>query len=195
MKRRIFASAIIVICLALITSSTIAYFTANGIAKNVITTGDVDISVIEYQDKGGELVPYPSEAIDIMPGEEISKIVKVLNNDEESYIRARVVVLLKNGTGDVLKESPISEYADITIDINDTNWSKKNIDDEWWYYNSSVLKDETTEPLFTTVLFNGTSMTNKYKNTTLEVKVRAEAVQSANNENSALEASGWPSNN
>ncbi len=195
MKRRIFAGAIIVICLAIITSSTIAYFTAKGIAKNVITTGDVDIKVIEYQDKDGELVPYPKDSVDIMPGEEISKIATVMNNDAESYIRAKIVVLLKDSDGKVLKEVGINEFNDITLDINSSYWSKKSDNDEWWYYNKSLLTNEAAEPLFTKVIFNGGSMTNEYKNTMLDVKVLAQGVQSVNNGDNALEANGWPSNN
>lgn len=195
MKRKILAGAIIVICLAIITSSTIAYFTAKGIAKNVITTGDVDIKVIEYQDKDGELVPYPKDSVDIMPGDEISKIATIMNNDAESYIRAKIVVILKDDNEDVIKELPISEFKDITLDINNSHWSKKSETDEWWYYNKSLLTNESTEPLFTKVIFNGDSMTNEYKNTMLDVKVIGQGVQTVNNGDTALEASGWPSNN
>ena len=45
LKRRAFAAALIVICLAISAIGTLAYYTAEERAHNVITTGGVEIEV------------------------------------------------------------------------------------------------------------------------------------------------------
>jgi len=45
--------------------------------------------------------------------------------------------------------------------------------------------------LFWEVVFSGVNMTNEYQNCTIEIDVDAQAVQTANNGSSVLEAAGW----
>ena len=51
MKRRISILSVLVICLATLAAGTIAYFTAEEKAHNVITTGGVKIAVREWADE------------------------------------------------------------------------------------------------------------------------------------------------
>ena len=55
----------------------------------------------------------------------------------------------------------------------------------------AIRPGETTAPLFTCVTFDA-GMGNEYQNATATVHVAAEAVQTANNGVTALEALGWP---
>ena len=56
MKKKIFYIAIIAICLSIITGGTLAYYTATDTARNVITSGGVDVKVAEYQLVDGVMV-------------------------------------------------------------------------------------------------------------------------------------------
>ena len=60
MKKKVLYIAIVVICLALITGGTYAYFTTSDTARNVITSGGIEVKVVEQQLVNGTLQPYPS---------------------------------------------------------------------------------------------------------------------------------------
>jgi hypothetical protein len=55
----------------------------------------------------------------------------------------------------------------------------------------TTAKKETTTPLFETVKFSG-AIGNDYQNSTVELQVFVQAVQTANNGGSIWEAAGWP---
>ena len=63
MKKKILYIAAIIICLSVITGGTYAYYTADGTARNVITTGGVNVKVVEQRLVDGTLHPYPNEPI------------------------------------------------------------------------------------------------------------------------------------
>ena len=70
--------SLLICCLAVAASGTLAYYTATEQAHNVITSGGIDIALQEYADAGDALVPF--EDVDgVMPGMEVSKIVCVEN--------------------------------------------------------------------------------------------------------------------
>ena len=186
MKKKILTVAAIAICLAVLASGTLAYFTAEDQVHNVITSDAVDIAIEEWQDEVGG-TPYPDEPIPVMPGSTVSKIVTVKNNDAESYIRASFEVVITTANGGSMTYDPNV----IKVNPDHDEWVEK---DGWWYYNSAVATGAVTEPLFTEVVFDGSNMTNEYQNCTVEVIVYAQAVQTANNGASALEAAGWPEN-
>ena len=77
MKKKILLLASVAICAAILASGTIAYFTAEDQAHNVITSGAVDIQIEEWQDEIGN--PYPNDPIDVMPGVTVSKIATIKN--------------------------------------------------------------------------------------------------------------------
>lgn len=189
MKKRIFAFAVVVICLSILASTTLAFFTDTDTARNVITSGGVDIAIEEWQQTPAGLIPYPSQPITVMPGISVSKIVTVRNQDAQSFIRAKLELTLKDATG---KEMEITQEVTemiIHLAMNAQDWTEK---DGWWYYSEAVETDEATQPLMTGVSFDGLNMTNEYQNCTLEIHVYAQAVQTANNGNAAMEAAGWP---
>lgn len=194
MKKKILTIAVLISCLAVFTSGTLAYFTAEDTAHNVITSGAVDIVIEEWQEtKDGSLVPYPKDkSIEVMPGTVVSKIVTIKNNDEESFIRAKLEVVIKDASGKTLDILPETLSGIVSVVINDTDWKQKAGEAHWWYYTSSVDTDEVTEPLLTDVVFDGKNMTNEYQNCTIEINVDAQAVQTTNNGDNALEAAGWP---
>ena len=48
MKRKLLILSVLVICIATLAAGTLAYFTSEGTAHNVITTGGVEIAVQEW---------------------------------------------------------------------------------------------------------------------------------------------------
>lgn len=191
MKKRIFLAAILLCCLALAGGGTLAYFTAHSTAYNVITTGELDMTLEETTEDG---TPFPEEGIHgVVPGMEVSKIVTVKNTGGVDFY-TRIAV-----TGIVTLESGKTEPMDmkkIRLDIDEEHWTKQG--DYYYYYRPLLAMGEdgtvdVTEPLFTTVTFTG-ALGNKYQNATVEIHVDAQAVQSRNNTDSPLTAAGWETN-
>lgn len=186
-KWKTLAVAMVIGCLACTSAGTLAYFTAEERAHNVITTGNIDIELVETTNQTDEEGnPLPFENMDgVMPGTEASKIVQVKNTGgNTAYVRVRVdkVIELVQGTeGEANPEL-------ITLNFNTEKWTQQ---DGYFYYNETLESGEMTEPLFTTVSFAG-EMDNLYQGSTVKVDVTAFAVQADNNGVGALEANGWP---
>ena len=193
MKKKILLVAAIAICLATLAGGTLAYFTAEDQVHNVITSDAVDISIEEWQDEE-QTIPYPDEPIEVMPGATISKIVTVRNNEAKSWVRANFEIIITDANGDRMELSPETLASIVTVVVNGEHWQQKTGEMNWWYYNDAVATGVVTEPLFTEVVFDGPNMTNEYQNCTVEINVYAQAVQTANNGDSALDAAGWPEN-
>jgi len=189
MKKKILALGVIVIALAILASGTIAYFTAEDTARNVITSGGVDIALHEWQKEGANLVPYPDEPIEIAPGSVVSKIAEVENLDADAWIRAKLEITVTDRNEQVmgLNEEELAKI--ISLDLDRDHWIEQ---DGWFYYNQALKIGESTEPIFTQVTFSGPGMKNQYQKANLEITVIAQGVQMANNGDNALEAAGWP---
>ena len=192
MKKKILLLAAVVMCAAILASGTLAYFTAEDQVHNVITTNAVDIEIEEWQKTDEVLVPYPKEEpINVMPGVTVSKIATIKNMEAEAYIRAKFEVVITSADGKVMELSPETLASIITLTMNGDDWLRKDGDGEWWYYADAVATGASTEAFFTEVVFDGPKMTNEYQDCTVEVIVKAQAVQAANNGDSAIEAAGW----
>ena len=66
MKRKLLAVATLMMFTALLVSGTLAYFTAEDRAVNVITIGSVDIEIVEY-DHDGDVISDTSTGYVNMP--------------------------------------------------------------------------------------------------------------------------------
>ena len=187
MKRKILCLSVIAIMLAILAAGTIAYFTAEGRAHNVITTGSINITVVEQQ-KGEDntTVEYPKVPItNVMPGAEISKIVTIRNDGKSTaWIRVNV------GTEIELVGEGKADTSLVVLNFDDKNWTEK---DGYYYYNKPVDPTESTTVLFDTVKFDP-RMGNEYQNCTVNINIYAQAVQTANNnpEGGVTEVKGWP---
>lgn len=189
MKKRILTVAAIIVCLALLGAGTLAYFTDEATAHNVITSNGIDIDIKEWQEVDGDIVPYPDKPIPVMPGTNLSKIVEVANKDATAWIRANVTIVVKDAEGKMMNLSADTLASIIALDYNTEAWTAK---DGWFYHNEPVAKGDSTASLFETVQFSGPNMTNEYQNCTVEIIVDAQATQFANNGATVEEAAGWP---
>lgn len=178
MKKKILYIAAIIICLSIITSGTLAYFTAADTARNVITTGGVSVRVVEQVDNG-TLQPYPSQPIPVIPTAKVSKIVSVRNLEQPAWVRVNYDTVVYDAAGNQM-DIPAEEREQVFLISPDTSsWTLKN---GWWHYNTALNTNETTKPLFEQVVFSGPHMDNKYQNCTVEIIVTAQAVQTAHND-------------
>lgn len=181
MKRKLLILSVLVICVATLAAGTLAYFTSEGTAHNVITTGGVDITLQEWADEGKK-TPF-EDLTGIMPGMTVTKIAEIKNTGaSEAWVRVKVEKNIRlAGEGEV---NP--DLVELALDT--ANWTEK---DGYYYYNKALKPGEVTAPIFSAVTFNA-SMGNEYQNATATVDVYAQAVQTANNGATALEAQGWP---
>lgn len=156
---------------------SLAYFTDEKEAVNVITTGNI---AIELHDLGadGEDFPQDDGITGVVPGDKIVKIVKVENvGSNPAWVRVKL--------------TPASEPTDldstkIVLELNTTNWTKKG---DYYYYNTVLEPNATTENLLSSVTFP-TTLGNEYANAKFTFGVIAYGVQSQNNGTSA-EGASW----
>lgn len=186
-QRRLLAASLLVVLCALCVGGTLAYFTAQSTAHNVITASGVVVKLQEWQEKDGQLVPYPQdEAIGVMPGTGVSKrpVAAAAENSADAWVRMRVTPEIALADGSAGNPDLMS------LDCNTDAWTY-NASDGWWYYGHALKAGKTTKPLFNSVNFAGW-MPNDYQYATAHLVVDMQAVQVANNGASALDAQGWP---
>ena len=188
-KKKLLTIAILILALTMLGYGTVAYFTTEDTATNVITSGSIDIELQETAvTEDGETVLFEEsqERFGVMPGEEVSKIVQIVNTGaNDAYVRIQIgksIQLAKGVTGE-------PDTGLITMDFNSENWTAK---DGFYYYNEPLAPGAKTEPLFRNVIFNP-SMSNMYQGSEAVIKVDAQATQVKNNGATVFEAAGWPS--
>ena len=187
-KKQILALGVVVLCLAILASSTIAYFTDAAAARNVITSGAIDITVVEQQQTDGTLLPYPADPISMMPGDTVSKIVSVRSEENDAYIRVQISVTVLDDSGVPMELSDETLSSLVIVNTEDP-WT---LQVGWWYYPDAVGAGDETAPLLREVTFSGPDMDNAYQGCRVQIDILAQSVQAANNGDTALTAAGWP---
>ena len=183
MKKRMLTAALALCCLAVLATGTLAYFTAEETAQNVITMGSLKMELVELNADGQ---PW-TDVENIVPGMEVTKKAYVENNGSvDFYTRVKITKSFLPAQGE---ELPQLDTDLVELDLNEKYWERG--EDGFYYYREPVAPDEETEPLFTKVTFS-TDMGNEYQNVQVIIDLEAQAVQSRNNGERALEATGWP---
>ena len=181
MKRKLLILSVLAICIATLAAGTLAYFTSEGKAHNVITTGGVKIAVQEWADENKQT---PFENLEgIMPGMTVTKIAEIKNTGaSDAWVRVKVEKSIK------LKGEDTPDTGLVELALNTADWTEK---DGYYYYKEALKPGEVTAPIFTAVTFKP-DMGNEYQNATATVDVTAQAVQTANNGATVMDAQGWP---
>ena len=183
MKKRMLTAALALCCLAVLATGTLAYFTAEETAQNVITMGSLKMELVELNEEGK---PW-TNVENIVPGMEVTKKAYVENNGSvDFYTRVKITKSFVPAQGD---ELPKLDTGLVELDLNEKYWERG--EDGFYYYREPVAPDEETEPLFTKVTLS-TDMGNEYQNVQVIIDLEAQAVQSRNNGDSATKATGWP---
>lgn len=169
-------------------SVTIAFTTRQATANNVLTFGNLKLALRQTTlSPTGEEIPYnEQESFNITTHNTVSRIVRVENvGDHPMYVR---IALSMNGTradGTAFDTDDLVQY-----NINDTDWVYR---DGWYYYRHALEAQQTTRPLLTEVEFDGNGViTAGGPDSSMDLQIDAQAVQSENNAAAVLDASGWP---
>lgn len=183
MKRKLLIVSVVAICIAILAAGSLAYFTAEGTAHNVITTGGVKIALQEWAD-AEKKIPFENMT-GVMPGTPVTKIVEVKNTGaSDAWVRVKVVKKIELAV-------PTDNFDEslVELELNTKDWTEK---DGYYYYNKMLKPGEVTDPpILTAVTFKPT-MGNEYQNAQISVDISAQAVQTANNGKTVMEAAGWP---
>lgn len=179
-------TTIIVLFVALIVFLT--WFTTSYVIKstrtdNVITFGKIKLKLIEKELVNGNLVDVENNSKLTLNSDKISRRIKVKNIcNHPFYTRVKISILnVYDNTYD---------YSNlISYDVS-PNWVYK---DGWYYYKKRLEKNESTDNIIEEIKFMISDISNNYKNNEFKLNVKAEAVQSENNNDNFLEAVGWPS--
>lgn len=150
MKRKIWIIVLALISIASMASSTMAYFTGEDRAHNVITTGGVHIALVEQQRTGDTYTPFPKEGVTgVLPGTSISKIVSVENTGSApAWVRIRLTASIENAQGEALP--PVLEDGTSVMSMELLpGWVVGP--DGWLYYREPVAVDGATTPAFESV--------------------------------------------
>lgn len=181
---KVIASAALVGLLGV--GATLAYFTDNDSAKNVITMGHVDIDLDEptweANNPGGEIE-------NVKPGDKIAKDPRVTlaADSEDAYVRVKLEItgLDSDKITDLLSKNDDGSYK--YLDIDTSKWTASG---EYFYYNDVLTAGDKV------VLFNNvtipTTWGNEVVNTTFNIDITAEAIQADNFEPSTVNGVyGW----
>lgn len=167
-------SILLLICIVTVQKISYASLTSKDKVTNTLNLGDINIEVSEKftPPKGWN-------------GDEYSKVVKIKNNSiSPALIRVSIIpkwVDEKGNAwpGDTNLVTLNYETNNITANqniIKNNKWIYGN--DNYYYYNTIVAKDKETKQILKSVSANiPEELQERYKNKTLIVDVKAEAVQ------------------
>lgn len=151
--------------------STLAYFTDQDEANNVVELGLVDIVLTETEWSGDKQ--------NVTPGQTYAKnpTVTVKEGSNPAYVRILVDYEITSPEG-VTRDLTTDEIADIENRLEiDRNFWDKGIDGYWYY--QEVLGAGSSATLFNEITIPD-QWGNEYRNHTLNVKITAQAIQSEN---------------
>lgn len=181
-KKRVLCLMVLVICLAMLASGTMAYFVAEETAYSVITTGSLHMELVQETADGQ---PLPQEGVlNVVPATAADQVAYVANKGSVSFF-TRVVVEKKLYPAE--DSGAQLDAALVTLNINEDDWTEK---DGFYFYKRILRPGQETAPLYTEVGF-APEMGNEYMDARVEIHVLAQAVQSANNGTDATQALGW----
>jgi len=172
--------------------ATLAYFTDSDEATNIVTTGNVDISLLEDNEDVEGL-----NFDDVLPGQTLEKDPKVVLNPEsaDAFVRVKITISgneMVGREGYTDEANALDALLKTTIEAN--GW-KLNADG-YYYYGVKLTQDDATTPttleneaiLFDTLTIP-TSWDNLMADKEFKVLIQAEAVQSDYLEDGATTAS------
>lgn len=181
-RTKVFVLALIAVMVTIISTSTVSYYQTTGKATNVVTSGNIKFIIHETTDNGTE---FPVNGVFVSPGDIVSKKVTVENICEHPfYLRVKPIYGVDSN------ELTVEDC--FKLNINSESWI---LHDGWYYYKNVVNPNDTTDEIFSRVEIVGAKVDNRYIGKTLQLTVKAQAVQSENNpitDGNVYTASGWP---
>lgn len=166
MMKGLTAVCALCVCMAAGTPVLAATHTYSVEVENNVTVGDVNISLDEYElDENGNEIPYKNGK-KVVPGEVVHKIVRINNEAQDAWIRAKVEYNSDDGlTG--MDDGMLGELPDL--------WIKRG---DYFYYTVPLETDEAVD-FFKTVTIPYEWNENDAQRG-FSIGVTAQAIQSRN---------------
>lgn len=107
MEKKPITLGIALLAIMLAGSGSLAYFTSEKRTHNIITSGGIDIEVIQkVENNDGKLVTVPEITGELMPGVSINGSVHVENQGKsQAWIRLKADVAIEDQEGNLLPET------------------------------------------------------------------------------------------
>lgn len=148
--------ALLLLCMITLMKFNVLAATYETDIINGISTGDINISITEYN-TAGDLVDNEM----VMPGQKVEKVIGITNNGSQSWIRAKI---------------EFTKYlTDNDVEIASDKWIKLG---NYFYYTEPVGKNEHVE-LMRAINIPG-SLTESVTGDTFKLNTTVDAVQVAN---------------
>lgn len=182
MKKALLLLIAILLVFAVVSATLANDNTKEGRTRNVITTGEVKISINEATEVNGVIHEGLSsiEFTDVLPGQTTSKIVTIKNEAEKCWLRVKVEIAVDPTPEDGSKPSEL-----IVPNIDSNLWSYSG----GYYYFRKPLETNDIAAMFDKVLF-APSIGNAYAGSQAKMIITAEATQYVNNE--TMSPDSWP---
>ncbi len=182
MKKRIAIIATAVIMVAtLVVGGTLAFFTDKGTATNVITMGDVHITLTEPA--FAEATSSTYKMANVMPNQQITKDPTITNTgSHDAYIRCKIAVTGLPKDDAETKYSPTRELLS-GLNIDGTKWVQAA---DGYYYYQAVLPKKPANDVSAVKLFDTVTIPQQWDNTLVvdkdgfKISITAEAIQAEN---------------
>ena len=162
----------VVLPLLLLTMATAVQFPAMASSYyetevvNGISMGDIDISINEYEhDENGNEVNYVDQKM-VLPGQKVDKIVRITNNANTAWIRAKLEYTDYEG---------LKGFSDSDLVLASDKWIKKG---DYFYYTEPVAKNQYQDLIKQVVIPSNWS--NERADATYSIYIIADAVQTSN---------------
>ena len=198
-KKSILTAAVSLGVIAVVgVGATLAYFSdSTGTAKNVFTTGLVNIELVDETDPNaeGQVPGVPNEEggityTDVMPGDNLSKIVgaTILDDSQPCWLGFKVSVSSASAQKNLVEQEVVDLVWE-SIQRNaqkDPNWIVKVDGTDLYCYRTVETVYNEEDPVANRVLlFNGIQIPgaewdNRFAGANFDIDVKAAAVQTAN---------------
>ena len=197
MKKKILTLALTTVFISLMALGSAAYFTVEGRATNVITTGTVELTLTETSTDGTVVKDEDNNFIGlyfdkVMPSQTLDKHPVVENTGTQAFwLRVKVEPTMTAADQKTdLTRADMMTFAGLETEGEGALWVKDQ--DGWYYYIAPVAEGETVE-LFSSVTLSP-DLGNEYQDSTGLIEIQAQAVQYRNNEHQddVLSVLGWP---
>ena len=210
MKRKILIVAALICLAAIFTFGTLAVFTANNSITNKFMVADYDpdkppitpdelFSVTVYEtDKDGNQTTQGLTYDSIQPGDTLDKDPTVKNTGKyDQYVRVMVTVTNAENWRNACQEHGITDLTTIFGGFVDADWTRVDapVYDQandtltYTYYYNGVLAPKASATLFETVTIpQAFTVENMVALQQFELKIAADAIQSAHTGDNAVDA-------
>jgi hypothetical protein len=112
-----------------------------------------------------------------MPGVPVERDVRVTNINDTAWVRVKVISTVTSASDEALPTT-LGDEPVVMFTYNGEDWLQGA--DGYYYYKTPMSEGQKSQPLFTAVTLNP-KVNNDYQQCTVDVVIKAEAVQMKNN--------------